>query len=433
LENKNSWFPQKGGRLTMWSFLRNTKRVFPTFITALVLATTVWIIAVTASDPAENRTYPRNVSIEIVGEDTNLVITSDLPSNVTIVLNTPQSVWENIMSTQAPVRALLDLSGLQEGTHLIELQIQVSIRPVKVVSYSPHNISVTLEKLSSKVVPLSLDISGEPAIGYQAEDPVVDIEQITVTGPISQVDRVAEVRASVDINQGFEDINRTVNVVALDKNETVVSDVTLTPERVEVIQEINQRYGYRNVIVSVNLEGQVADGYRLTNISVIPLAVTVYSSNPQIVNDLPGYVQTNPLNLTGLKDDVDVSLLLDLPEGVLVVGENRTVLVRVSIAAVQSSMPVANIPIEVIGLPENLKAILAPETITLLISGPLPILDQINIEDIRVILDLTDYKIGTYQLEPVVELPSEEITVDSIQPGIIDIEVIIAPTPTPGG
>lgn len=413
----------------MWGFLRKSKRVFPTFITALVLATTVWIIAVTASDPAENRTYPRNVPIEIVGEDTNLVITSELPSTVGVVLNTPQSVWENLISTQAPVRALLDLSGLQAGTHLVELQIQVSIRPVKVVSYSPRNISVTLENLSSKVVPLTLDMRGEPAIGYQAEEPVVDIKQITVTGPISQVDLVAEIRASVDINQGFEDINRTVNVVALDKNETIVSEVTLTPERVEVFQEINQRYGYRNVIVSVDVEGQVADGYRLTNISVIPLAVTVYSSSPQIVNDLPGFVQTKPLNLTGLKDDVDVSLLLDLPEGVLVVGENRTVLVRVSIAAVQSSMPVANIPIEVIGLPANLKAILAPEMITLLISGPLPILDQININDIRVILDLTDYKIGTYQSEPVVELPSEEITVDSIQPGIIEIEVITAPTP----
>lgn len=417
----------------MWTFLRKSKRVFPTFLTALILAITVWIIAVTASDPAENRTYPRNVSIEIVGQDTNLVITSDLPSNVAIVLNTPQTVWEKIINTQSPVRAVLDLSGLQPGTHMLELQIQVSVRPVKVVSYSPRTVSVTLESLSSKVIPLSLDIRGEPAIGYQVEEPVVDVKQITVTGPISQVERVAEVRATLDINQAYEDISRMINVVAYDKNEMVINDVTLTPDRVDMFLEINQRYGYRNVIVSVTLEGQVADGYRLTNISVIPLAVTVYSSNPQIVNDLPGYVQTMPLNLEGMKDDIDVSLLLDLPEGILVVGDNRTVLVRVSIAAVQTSMPIANIPIEVIGLPENFKAVLAPEMLTILISGPLPILDGIKPGDIRVILDLTDYEVGTYQLEPVVELPSEEITVDSIQPGLIDIEVIIAPTPTPGG
>lgn len=417
----------------MGNLLRKSKRVFPAFLTALILAITVWIIAVTASDPAENRTYPRNVSIEIVGQDTNLVMTSDLPSNVAIVLNTPQTVWERIINTQSPVRAVLDLSGLQPGTHMVDLQIQVSVRPVKVISYSPRTISVTLESLSSKVIPLSLDIRGEPAIGYQVEEPVVDVKQITVTGPVSQVDRVAEIRATLDINLAYEDISRMINVVALDKNEIVINDVTLTPDRVDLLLEINQRYGYRNVIVSVNIVGQVAEGYRLTNISVIPLAVTVYSSNPQIVNDLPGYVQTMPLNLEGLKDDVDISLLLDLPEGVLVVGDNRTVLVRVSVAAVQSSMPIANIPIEIIGLPATLKAVLAPEMITILISGPLPVLDGIKAEDIRVVLDLTDYEVGTYQLEPVVELLSEEITVDSIQPGLIDIEVIIAPTPTPGG
>jgi len=419
--------------MNLWSAFRSAKKVFPTFLTAMILAITIWIIAVTASDPAENRSYPRNVPIEIVGQDTNLILTSDLPSNIAIVLNTPQSVWETITSANSPVRAVLDLSGLNAGSHMVELQVQVNIRPVKVVSYSPRTIAVTLEQLSSKVLPLTMDIRGEPAIGYQAEVPELDINQITITGPISQVQRVIEVRATLDINQAYEDISRTISVVAIDNAGDIVEDVTITPERVEIFQEINQRYGYRNVIVSVALEGQVADGYRLTNISVVPLAVTVYSTNPQIVNELPGYVQTTPLNLDGLKDDVDVSLLLDLPEGVLVVGDNRTVLVRVSIAAVQSSMPIANIPVEVIGLPPNLKAILAPEMITLLISGPLPILDQLKAEDIKVILDLTNYQVGTYQLEPVVELPSGEITVVSIQPEMIDIEVIIAPTPTPGG
>jgi YbbR domain-containing protein len=417
----------------MWASFRKAKRIFPTFFTALILAITVWIIAVTASDPAENRSYPRNVPIEIVGQDTNLVMTSDLPTNVSIVLNTPQSVWTAILSAQSPVRAVVDLSGLGAGTHTIDLQIQVNIQPVKVVSYSPRAVSIKLEALASKAIPLDLVIRGEPAIGYQAEDPILSTDQIVVTGPISQVERIAKIQAILDINQAFEDVSRIINVTAIDQNGMVVENVTLTPDRVEVEQGINQRYGYRNVIVSVNIEGQVANGYRLTNIAVFPLAVTVYSSDPEIVNELPGYVQTMPLNLDNFKDDVDVSLLLDLPEGVLVVGDQRTVLVRVSIAAVQTSMPIANIPVEIIGLPENLQVKLSPDLVTIIISGPLPIIDQLKLEDIRVYLDLTDYVVGTYQLQPVVELSSEEIVVDGIQPEFIDIEVIIAPTPTPGG
>lgn len=417
----------------MWPSLRKMKRIFPTFITALVLSITVWIIAVTASDPAENRSFPRTIPIEIVGQDPNLVLTSELPNNVSVILNTPQSVWQSLVSAQAPIRAIADLSGLEAGNHMVDLQIQVNFRPVKVVSFSPRAVSITLENLSSKTIPLDLVVMGDPAVGYQAETPDISTEQITVTGPISQVERVEKVQALLEISQAYEDISRVLGIVALDQNENVVENVTLTPNQVEVFQEINQRYGYRNVIVSVNIEGQVADGYRLTNISVVPLAITVYSANPQIVNDLPGYVQTMPLNLEGLKDDIDVSLSLDLPDGVLVVGDQRTVLVRVSIAAVQSSMPIANVPVEIIGLPESLSVVLAPEMVTLLVSGPLPILDALNPESIQVVIDLTDYEIGTYQLEPVVELPSDEITVDSVQPGIIDIEIIRAPTPTPGG
>jgi len=161
----------------MWAFFRKVKKSLPTFITALVLAITVWIIAVTASDPAENRSYPRNVPIEIVSQDTNLVMTSDLPSNVSIVLNTPQSVWASILSAQAPVRAVVDLSGLGAGTHTVDLQIQVNIQPVKVISYSPRAVSIKLEALASKSIPLNLVIRGEPAIGYQAEDPILSTEE----------------------------------------------------------------------------------------------------------------------------------------------------------------------------------------------------------------------------------------------------------------
>lgn len=413
--------------------LRKVTKYIPTLLTAIVLSVTVWIIAVTANDPTEDRVFPRSIPIEVVGQDTGLVLTSDLPSSISLTLNAPQSVWTELLSRQNPVRAVIDLSGLGEGDHAVPVQVQVSARPVQVVTYAPREVNLTLESFASKTIPINLIRRGDPAVGYQAKNPVLNVDQATVTGPISQVELVKEVRATLDITQAYTNISRSLELRALDANETPVTGVSITPNQVTVEQEISQRYGYRNVIVSVQVEGEVADGYRMTNISVFPLAVTVYSPNPNIVNDLPGYVQTQPLKLDGLKDDIDVTLLLDLPEGVSVVGDKTTVLVRVSIAAVQSSLPVANIPIEVIGLPPNLKAVLSPETVTLILSGPLPELDQIQPGDIRITLDLTDFGIGTYQLEPVVELMLGETVVISVQPALIDVQIITAPPPTPGG
>jgi len=414
-------------------FLKKLSKNFPSFLTAIALGVTIWILAVTAKDPTENRVFPRSVPIEVVGQDTGLVLTSDIPNSITITLSAPQSVWTEILSSQSPIRAIVDLSGLGAGAHDVDIQVQVAARPVQVVTYSPKTLKINMESLSSRVLPVTLLSRGVLAVGYQAEDPVLNANVATITGPSSQVARVEKVQAILDINQVSENIARTLDLTALDANGAQVDEVTITPGQVSVDQTINQKYGYRNVIVSVKVEGQVADGYRMTNISVFPLAVTVFSPNPDIVNELPGFVQTRPINLTGLKDDIDISMLLDLPEGVSVVGDKTTVLVRVSVAAVQSSLPVANIPIEIIGLPANLKAILAPETVTLILSGPLPELDLIQLSDIQVTLDLTDFKKGTYQLQPMVKLMLGETTVTSVQPEFIDVQIITAPPPTPVG
>ncbi len=413
--------------------LRKLSKNLPSLLTAVALAVTVWILAVTAKDPTENRLFPRSIPIEVIGQDTGLVLITDIPNSIAITLSAPQSVWTNLLNTQSPIRAVVDLSSLEAGEHEVEVQVQIAARPVQIVSYSPRTLDIKLESLLARVLPVQLITHGDLAVGYQAENPVLNVEQVTISGPASQVELVDRVQATLDITQAVENITRTIDLIALDVNGNRLDTVTITPDQVTVDQNITQKYGYRNVIVSVQVEGQVADGYRMTNISVFPLAVTVFSPNPDIVNELPGFVQTKPFNLEGLKDDVDVSMQLDLPEGVSVVGDKTTVLVRVSVAAVQSSLPVANIPIEVIGLPANLKAVLAPETVTLILSGPLPELDLIQLSDIRVTLDLTGYRIGTYQLQPMVELMFGETTVTSVQPEFIDVQIIIAPPATPGG
>jgi YbbR domain-containing protein len=193
---------------------------------------------------------------------------------------------------------------------------------------------------------------------------------------------------------------------------------------VKVTQPISQRGGYRNVVVKVASTGQVASGYRLTNISVFPPTVTVFSSNPQLVERLPGYVETSPLDLTGVKDDIDKPLPLNLPNGVEVVGD-QTVLVQVGVAAIEGSVTLSGLPVQVTGLAEDLSARLSPEAVDVIISGPVPLLDRLTEGDMRVVVDLSGVGEGTYQFAPKVVLSIPELRVESILPS--SIEVVVAP------
>src|SRR5690606_8420911 len=142
------------------------------------------------------------------------------------------------------------------------------------------------------------------------------------------------------------------------------------------------------------------------NIQVSPQVVTVYSEDPELVNRLPGYVETEPINLSGLSDDVEMRVALNLPEGVELVARER-VLVQFSIAAIEDSITVS-IPVEVLGLSPDLQARISPAEIDVIVIGPLPVLDGLNDESFRAVVDLRDLGVGTYQLTPEIDLVPDQ-------------------------
>jgi YbbR domain-containing protein len=140
-------------------------------------------------------------------------------------------------------------------------------------------------------------------------------------------------------------------------------------------------------------------------------------------------VETNPIDLSGLSDDIDIRATLNLPEGVELVGE-ESVLVRLSIAAREGTLPIT-FPLVVVGLPPELEATFAPDTVDVLLAGPLPILNNLNPAGIRVAVNLTGMEVGSFQVEPVVDLLPNQVRVVYILPETVEVTISEAPTPTP--
>ncbi|MHB8819475.1 MAG: CdaR family protein, partial [Bellilinea sp.] len=185
----------------MLKLLQKVLRLLPTLLTAFVLSLAVWISAVTANDPMVEKAYLNPVPVEFVGQDSNLIITSDLPDQVSLVLSAPQSVWNLPLSESDAVRALVDLSGLEAGTYTLPIQIQIIPQPVRKTSQTPETMTITLEPLRVKELPVSLILRGSPATGYQMGEASINPSVVTVTGPAASVDQVARVRATLDVNQ----------------------------------------------------------------------------------------------------------------------------------------------------------------------------------------------------------------------------------------
>lgn len=409
------------------TFIRWLARNITTLLLAFILAVVVWVSAVVTADPNEERIYARPVNL--VGLDSKLKLMGSLPSQARITLRAPRSILNQLTNNPSRVEAWIDLSGYGPGEHTIPLKADWDLNPARLSLIEPDEVTVTLEAIVSEEFPVTLTVIGDPPLGYRKGTPERNPETVAVSGPASAVAQVSEVRARLNIAGASDTVRVNIPLEAVDTNGDVVDEITIQPKEVSVSQGISLQGGYKNVVVKVVTNGQIANGYRLTNISVTPPNVTIFSANPQLVNAVPGFVETEMVDLAGLSDDIDMRVPLNLPEGVTLVGE-QSVLVQVGVAAIEGSLTVS-LPIEVLGLPPSLAAEISPATIDVIVAGPLPILDTLTPASFRAVVDLSGHEPGTYQLTPVVDLVPEQIQIQDILPETVEVTVHDAPTATP--
>lgn len=394
------------------------------------MACAVWVTAVTASDPNQTKVYPTPVAVNIFGQGPGMILTDVSGQQVSVTLLAPQSVWGQLNQGNGIIKAVADITGLGQGTHTVPVHITISnISPVELVGVDPTTISVTLETLATRTLPLNLTIIGFPAVGFELGLPTQSSSYISVSGPQSLVQQVDKITATINASQAQVEIHQTVDIQAVDIDNNPISGLTLTPKQVTITLPVTQLGGYRNVAVKVVTKGQISNGYRITNISVFPPVVTVFSSDPTLVDSLPGYIETNPIDITSAHDDIDTQASLNLPDGVSVVG-NQTVTVQVGIAAIESSITLKNMPVTVTNLGNDLGGEASPNTVDIILSGPLLVLDQLTADKVHLTVDMTGKAIGEYQVTPDVTIDIPSITVESILPGTVQVRIFAA-TPTP--
>ena len=402
-----------------------------TFLLAFALAVAVWVMAVTAANPDETQPFPNPIPVEFIGQDPGLILTGGaVPKQVEISLRAPHSVWQTLLSGETSVRAVVDLTGLGSGTHTVNVQVQIDTRPVRIISVTPQTFSLSLEKQITRSLAVNLTLTGDPAIGYQVGTPVMNPAEVVITGAESIVTQVDRLQATLDLTDARQNIATSIPLQAVDVNGNSISGVTVLPENVQLSLSVIQQGGYRDLAVKVMTVGNPASGYSLTSVAAFPPIVTVYSANSDTVGLMPGYVETSSLDLSGAKEDIEEQLAINLPPGVTLIGK-QSVTVKVGIAPIESSRTISYRPVEVVGLKTGLSAHLSPQTVDIILSGPLPVLDSLAISDVHVQMDLTGLTPGTYQLTPKVFIGQLNLTVESILPGTVEVIITNTSTITP--
>ena len=405
---------------------------FTSLVMALLFAVIVWSAATVEENPSRDGYFFDTLPIEIANRPSDLIVFQKTVERVRVKLRAPQASWDLLQPSS--FRVIADLARLDVGQHQIAIKVQVNDPRVIVTSVEPSEVGIHLERVKTRTFDVRSDVLDTAPLGYTFRPPTLNPAQVVVTGPETLVDQAIEAAADVYLRGAKMPIEREVPVQLRDAQGNILSGLTISPTVAVVKVQVEQRVGYKDVSIKTTLKGAPAPGYWVSNIVVNPSTVTIVG-NPDILSKIPGFVETVPVDVSNATAEINKRATLSLPEGVSVLN-NEGAIVQVSITPLLGGQTVRR-KVSLQGLKRGQTATISPDSVEVILSGPLPNLQNLAADDVQVIVDAAGLAAGVYQLKPRVPVvPSalrvQNIVPDTVQVGITDLSTpTVVPTPNP--
>lgn len=238
-----------------------------------------------------------------------------------VVSGVPEFVMVNLQGSPGNVRPLalqrnfdvfVDLRGLGEGEHTVELQHTISNDVSAFIE--PKTIDVTIEERASEEFDVVADFinSDKLAPGYELVDYELEPSTVTITSSRSVIEQIGAIKVYVNL-EGLEGSinNREVPVNAYDTQGNELN-VRIDPESVQVSANIDNPS--KSVPVTVDTSGELPEGYSLNSVSANVEEVEVFATS----NVLEGITEiaTEEIDLSEITESGTIETQLALPEGV---------------------------------------------------------------------------------------------------------------------
>lgn len=361
---------------------------------SVMLAFGLWIFVTDTENPTRTRVLPIDIAVQPISVPDDVAIGSDV-APVRLRITVADDVYDSL--TAGDFEATVDLDGLTVGSYELPVTVKAftSRGGLRIDDVLPEAVTVELAALTSKSVPVQIDVTGTPSPGFTMSLPVLDDETVLVSGPQEEVDEVSQVTATIDVTARTSSVDQAVRLTPRNDRGFLVQRVNLEPSIVGVSIDIEQERFARSVAVSVVTDGDPAAGYNVTSVSVDPPTVTVRGTESFITGT--DSLDTQPVDIDGADETVVRSVSLDIPSGAEVLGGAQVVTVTVTISPATSEFNFS-VPITAANLGPSVSIAGALSSVAVKLIGPFPILSEVSPPDISATVDLEGLGAGTHSL-----------------------------------
>ncbi len=383
------------GRQFMASTFRLTPKQFLSslglLLVSLLLALMVWSFVIEQTDPAKLARVS-GVNLRVDDIPPGLTLIASPPDKVSVLIQTTDAVLNTLHA--GSFQAAVSLEGLEPGLHHLEVPVTSGAPQVRVLSVEPAALDIELAPIISQTLEVDVKVPEQESLSpaYQmVGEPVALPAQVQVTGPAPLVEQVSRVEARISLNGATTSLREMSPLRALDETGRQVTGVTLEPEQARVSVPIRRRFDALDVGVRAVISGTPPAGYWLSDLSVTPSEVTL-QGDPGQLSEVGDFVDTLPVDVSNAAGNLNVDVPLNLPADVQAINSQgnpvKIVTARIRVEERSGDLAITR-PVELLGVKAGLTATVNPPQVDLLLSGPLPILSQIEADPnlVRVLVD----------------------------------------------
>ncbi|MGI6192438.1 MAG: YbbR-like domain-containing protein [Christensenellales bacterium] len=388
-------------------FSRFGAREIAFMLVSLLFAVVIWVYVLNVENPTREKIV-RDVKISFSGEErlnSNQKLTvkgdrSEILTDATVIINVPANLYSEIKAES--IIAQLDLSGIYTpGKHTIKVTARVQgFSDVSIVSISPSEVTVDIDVIRERVLPVEIRYFGELQSGFWRGDVTLTPSAISLIGAASELGLINNAVVEIDLENTTDSIYETANIVLYDKdgNEIDASkftgDLPYATVQMDVLPTKTVPIDVMGSLVGMD---EIHPGYELTDIAVTPQPMVTIAASQDLLDEIDS-VAIETISLSGASESrllMDVNLLL--PAGVRLISAD-SYNVSIHIEEKFDTLNFFDLPIEIRNLAPGLKAALSINEGKLTIHGPLSVINSIRKDDVALYVDASGLGEGTHEM-----------------------------------
>ena len=311
--------------------------------------------------------------------------------------------------------AIVDLGEITaKGSYEMKVEVSGLSNYVILEETKPNSLTIVVDDYASTEFDVTVNTNGRPA-GDEVVVSATTNQKVNVDGLGQDLARIEKLVATANAYGLEGDGLQYVEVKAYDEQGEVIPNLDIQPSVVPVELIIGET---KNVFISDPiLVGRVADGYKISEITISPTNKTIGGRIADL--DMVYSLKLGSLDVSNATEDVIEEMELIIPDGISMMDRNTKVTVTATVEkTIKKSFNVDKIDTK--NIPEGL-AVTAMNLSNLVVEveGTQAEINEIKESDIEVWVDLTGKVAGKMELPIQGNIKTGEI--DRFSPGTISI------------